>query len=81
MVKDLPANTGDPGIEPPRVGNGNPLQYFCMENSMDKRAWRATVHGVAKNQTQLSTHMPKISIGLSQVPSCHQFPKPIPTES
>ena len=35
-------------------GNGNPLQYSCLENSIDRGAWRATVHGVTKNQTQLS---------------------------
>ena len=35
-------------------GRGNPLQYSCLENSMDRAAWRATVHGVTKNQTQLS---------------------------
>ena len=38
-------------------GNGNPLQYSCCENPMDRRAWQATVHGVAKNQTLLSMHM------------------------
>ena len=36
----------------PGEGNGNPLQYFYLENSMDKGAWQATVHGVAKSQTQ-----------------------------
>ena len=35
-------------------GNGNPLQYSCLENPMDKGAWRATVHGVAKSRTRLS---------------------------
>ena len=35
-------------------GNGNPLQYSCLENSMDRGAWWATVHGVAKSQTRLS---------------------------
>ena len=35
-------------------GNGNPLQYSCLENPMDGAAWLATVHGVAKNRTQLS---------------------------
>ena len=35
-------------------GNGNPLQYFCLKNSVDGGAWWAAVHGVAKNQTQLS---------------------------
>ena len=37
----------------PGEGNGNPLQYFCLENSMDRGAWWATVHGVAKGQTRL----------------------------
>ena len=40
----------------PGVGNSNSLQYSCLENSMDRGAWRATVHGVEKSQTQLSTH-------------------------
>jgi len=51
MVKNLPANTGDPGSIPglgrsPGEGNGNPLQYFCLENSMNREAWWVTVHGV-----------------------------------
>ena len=37
----------------PGGGNGNPLQYSCLENSMDRRAWRAEVHGIIKSQTQL----------------------------
>ena len=37
-----------------REGNGTPLQYSCLENPMDGEAWQAAVHGVAKNQTQLS---------------------------
>ena len=54
VVKDPPANVGDardvnsnlgPGIFPGE-GNGNPLQYSCLENSMDRRAWQATVLGV-----------------------------------
>ena len=40
---------------PPGVGNGSPLQYSCLENSMDRGAWRATVHRVTKYQTQLNT--------------------------
>ena len=40
----------------PREGNGNPLQYSCLENSMDRGAWWATVHGVTQTQTRLSTH-------------------------
>ena len=39
----------------PGVGNGNSLQYSCLENSMDRGAWWATVHGVAKRRTQWST--------------------------
>ena len=35
----------------PGEGNGHPLQYSCLENSMDRGAWKATVHGVAKSQT------------------------------
>ena len=38
----------------PGVGNGNLLQYSCLENSMDREAWKAAVHGVTKSQTQLS---------------------------
>ena len=40
----------------PGTGNGNLLQYSCLGNPMDRGAWRATVHGVAKSQTELSTH-------------------------
>ena len=63
VVKNLPANAGDPGSIPlsgrsPGVGNGNPLQYSCLENSMGRGAWWAAVHGVAKNQTHLSIHPP-----------------------
>ena len=46
-----------PGSEKsPGEANGNTLQYSCLENSMDKGVWWATVHGVAKNQMQLSMH-------------------------
>ena len=65
MVKNPSANArdaGDAGSIPglrrsPGGGNGNPLQYSCWESRMDRGAWRATVHGVAKNQPQLSTHV------------------------
>ena len=44
-----------PGSErSPGEGNGNPLQYSCLKNSMDRGAWQAIVHGVAKSWTQLS---------------------------
>ena len=42
--------------EPLEKGNGHPLQYSCLENAMDRGAWWATVHGVAKSQTQLSDY-------------------------
>ena len=56
MVKSLPVNTGDPGSIPgwgrsPGEGNGNPLQYSCLENLMDRGAWWAILHMVAKSQT------------------------------
>ena len=38
----------------PREGNGNPVQYSCLGSPMDREAWQATVHGVAKSPTQLS---------------------------
>ena len=45
-----------PGLgRSPGGGNGHPLQYSCLENSMDRGAWRATVRGAAKSQTQLSS--------------------------
>jgi len=57
VVKNLPANAGeigDAGLipdsgRPPGGGNGIPLQYSCLENPRDRRAWRATVHGVKKS--------------------------------
>ena len=62
VVKNLPVMAGDVrdmGLIPgsgrsPGGGNGNPLQYSCLENSMDRKAWWATVHGVTKSWTQLS---------------------------
>ena len=59
VVKNPPANAGDVGWIPesgisPGEGNGNSLQYSCLGNPMDRGAWQATVHGVAKSQTQLS---------------------------
>ena len=51
-------NAGDPGSIPgsgrsPGEGNGNPLQYSCLENPRDRGAWRAAVYGVAQSQTRL----------------------------
>ena len=53
VVKNLPANAGDMGLIPglgrsPGEGNGNPLQYSCVENPMDREAWQARIHGIAK---------------------------------
>ena len=61
MVKNPSSSAGHarhmgliPASRSPGVENGNPLQYSCLENSMDRGAWQATVHGVAKSWTQLS---------------------------
>ena len=59
MANNPPANAGDMGSIPgvgrsPGEGNGKPLQYSCLENPMDRGAWRATVHGVAKSRMLLS---------------------------
>ena len=53
VVKNLPVNAGEAGSIPglrrsPGGENGNPLQYFCLENPMDRGVWQDTVHGVAK---------------------------------
>ena len=52
-------SAGDPDLIPglgrsPGVGNGNPLQYACLENSMDRGAWWPSAHGIAKSRTELS---------------------------
>ena len=70
-------------------GNGNLLQYFCLENPMDRGAWRATVHGIAKSQTRLSmqacTHFLSVSGRetvtngeSSLIPVYHAFPGHLP---
>ena len=59
VIKNPPANAGDTrdtgsilgSGRPPRVGNGNPLQYSYLENPMSRGAWQATVHGVAESWT------------------------------
>ena len=61
VVENPPANAGDTGVIPglgrsPGEGNGHPLQYFCLENPMDREVWWATVHGVSKSWTRLRTH-------------------------
>ena len=59
MIKNLPANAGDEGSIPgsgrsPGEGNGNPLQYSCLENPIEGGTWQAIVYGVTKSRTQLS---------------------------
>ena len=62
VVKNLPAKAGDMGDTIsipgsgrfPREGHGNPLQYSCLENPMDRASWWAIAHGVSKSQTELS---------------------------
>ena len=56
MIKNLPTNAGDAGSIPgwgrySREGNSNPVQDSCLENPLDRGAWQATVHGVAKVPT------------------------------
>ena len=58
-IKNLPANAGDSGLIPgsggsPEEGTGNPLQYSCLGNPMDRGAWRATIHGVARVRHDLA---------------------------
>ena len=61
VIKNLPVSAGDvkgrdsiPGAGRfPGAGNGNPLQYSCLKNTMDREAWWATVHGVPKSRTRL----------------------------
>ena len=53
VVKNLPAKAGDVGLtlgtgRPPKGGNGNPLQYSCLGNPMDRGTWHVTVHGATK---------------------------------
>ena len=74
--KESTCNAGDAidaGLIPesgrsPGGGNGNPLQYSCRENPMDRGAWWATVHRVTKSWTRLNTHMRHFSIFLYLVP-------------
>ena len=68
--KESSCNTGDPGSIPgwegsPGGGNGNPAQYSSLGNSMDRGAWQATVHGVAKSQMGQSdsAHTPCVAQG------------------
>ena len=79
MVKASAYNAGDSGLVPclgrsPGEGNSNPLHYSCLENAMDRGAWQATVHGVAKSRTRLH-----FSLGLrSHKPPSADKPSPPP---
>ena len=77
VSKESDYNAGDLGSSPglgrsPGKGNGNPLQYSCLENPKDRGAWQATVYGVARDMTeQLSTHWLDFPSGTSgKVPAC-----------
>ena len=70
VAKNLPANAGDAGVIPRSgrssgEGNGNPLQYSCLENHLDTGGWWATVHGVTKNRRQLSMHSYNLKLEIS----------------
>ena len=81
MEKNPCAKAGDMGSisglgRSPGEGNGNPLQYSCLENPMNRGAWRATVHGVAKESDmtkQLNNNMITIIIGLQKFPWMAQY--------
>ena len=67
VVKCLPASTGNAGLIP-GGGHGNPLQYSCLENSMGRGAWRATVHGVPELDTT-----EQLTLSLSIPRTCGSF--------
>ena len=86
-VKNPSANEGDmrgvgliPGLGRSPAGHGHPLQYSCLENPKDRGAWGATVHGVAKSQTQLSnlacSEPVSLSSSLSETQAGHTLKGP-----
>ena len=75
--KESACNVGDPGLIPglgrsPGEGNGNPSQYSCLENPMDREAWQATVHGVERVGHDLATKSPPPIFTLSR--ELHSLP-------
>ena len=82
MVKNLAANEGDIGDvgsiqeRAPGEGSDNPLQCSCLENPVDRRIWRATVHGIAEIQTRLGMQyfLTLLQQSVSQWLSLHRFP-------
>ena len=85
MGEESAYNAGDPGSIPGSgrssgEGNGDPLQYFCLDNPMDRRTWQATIHEVTKSQTRLSNqHF--LFFTCSQDLPRSPAPKPRPTSS
>ena len=76
-VKASACNVGDLGLIPglgrsPGEGNGNLLQYSCLENLMDGGAWWAKVHGVAKSQTRLSDFTFTLTVSTVSSSICHE---------
>ena len=72
VVKNPPSNAGDAGSIPglgrlPGEGNGNPLQYSCLENPMDRGGWWAILHRVAKSQTQQRVGQQYTNRGLEKI--------------
>ena len=68
----------------PGEGNGNPLQYSCLENPMDRGAWGAIVHSIAKSQTplkQLSTAQPLTDRKSTRLNSSHPNPSRMPSSA
>ena len=79
VVKNPPANAGDgdsiPVLRGTPEGDGNPLQYSCLGNPMDRETWQATVHGVAKEsgmteQLNNSTATAMVNLKLTKPPNC-----------
>ena len=71
-VKNLPADTGDTSLIPglgrsPGKGSGNPLQYSCLENPMDRGGWQATVHGVVSGSFHFQFCLFRLSVSSSSV--------------
>ena len=68
VSKSSACNAGDPGLIPgsgrsPGKGNGNPLQYSCLENPMDRGIWQATIHGVVRVRHDLVTKTKQTKMG------------------
>ena len=83
--EEIAYNAGDPGLIPglgrsPGIGNGNPLQYSCLENSMDKGAWQVTVHGVIESDMTEQLTLIFIKLGVARL-SWTQFLRNFMAES